>query len=190
MKAAVQMKSIITLLLALVLSFCSCIALAESATAQLRDRYAQAELQMANQNYAGAAELFEALGAYSDASQMAMYCKALMAAEDMGLYEIAVQAFEGLGEFKDSKQMATYYHARGLEAAGDSVNKEKDADSTLKRAITTYQLAETSYSSLSLFRDSLSRYSDCIKKENALSEELKQRDLARKEEKYQKLKTY
>ena len=45
----------------------------ESATAQLQEMYAQGELLMVQGDYAGAVAQFESLGAYSDASQMAMY---------------------------------------------------------------------------------------------------------------------
>ena len=181
------MKRVLCLLLCWVMLLSCCPGLAESATATyvLRERYAQAELQLANKNYAEAAAQFEALGAYADASQMAMYCKALMAAEDLGLYDMAVQAFQGLGDFRDSKQMTTYYLARGYEAAGDAVDVAAALDSQLEKARDAYQEAINRYSALALFKDSLTRYADCTAKESAVATELNSRALARMEEKYQ-----
>ena len=65
------MKKILVLVLALILAL-PMVANSESATATLQDMYAQAELLMAQGDYTGAAAKFEALGAYSDASQMTM----------------------------------------------------------------------------------------------------------------------
>ena len=104
-QGAYEMKRMLALLLAFVLSL-PMVANSESATAALQEMYAQAELLMVQGDYAGAAAKFEALGAYSDASQMTMYCKAIAAAETLGLYSMAVDAFNDLGDFKDSKQMA------------------------------------------------------------------------------------
>jgi hypothetical protein len=73
----------------------------ENAVATLQDMYSQAELKMATGDYSGAGAQFDALGAYSDSSQMAMYCKALEAAETLNLYDIAIDAFVKLGDFKD-----------------------------------------------------------------------------------------
>ena len=66
------MKKLIVMLMTVVLLMSS--AWAESATGALQELYAQAELLMVQGDYTGAAAKFEAMGTYSDASQMAMYC--------------------------------------------------------------------------------------------------------------------
>lgn len=73
-------------------------ALAESAGATLQEMYQEAELLMVQGDYAGAAAKFEALSTYSDASQMAMYCKAIQAAES-GLYTIGIETLVNLALF-------------------------------------------------------------------------------------------
>ena len=67
------MRKMVGLALAVVLAFSMIPAFADNATSELQNMYAEAELLMARGDYSGAATQFEALGAYSDASQMAMY---------------------------------------------------------------------------------------------------------------------
>ncbi len=43
-----------------------------------------------------------------------------MAAETLGMYDVAVSAFQGLGDFKDSKQLMSYYQGRGHQAVADT----------------------------------------------------------------------
>ena len=174
------------LFLVLMLSAFAC---AENATAELQNMYAEAELLMAQGDYMGAASKFEALGTYSDASQMAMYSKAIAAAETLGRYDVAVMTFENLADFRDSKQMATYYDARGHEAAGDNADLETASIEELRIAVTEYEAAEESYTELALFKDCLTRFSDCRDKrtnvENRIEELQTEQADRKKEEKYQ-----
>jgi len=136
-------------------------AYAESSISTLQEMYAQAELLMATGDYSGAAVKFEALGAYSDASQTALYCKAIAAAETLEMYDIAVSAFNDLGDFKDSKQMATYYTARGYQAVGDSIDISTASYSDLELAKFSYDKGADTYAGLALFKDCLTRMSEC-----------------------------
>ena len=181
------MKKIISILLFLSLLLTP-LAFAESATSQLQEMYAQAELLMATGDYAGAAAKFEAMGAYSDASQMTMYCKAIDAAETMGLYDIAIDAFKNLGDFKDSKQMATYYDGRKNQATADYIIGEDItavSDGDLETANMAYYLAEKTFADLALFKDCLSRMSECKAKGKAIDAEQNARTAARRENNYQ-----
>lgn len=174
--------------LAMVLMICLLVTLsasAENATATLQDLYAQAELAMATGDYAGAAAKFEALGAYSDASQMAMYCKAVTAAETLGMYDVAVSAFTGLGDFKDSGQMAIYYTARGYQAAGDAIDITAASDNDLYTAEEYYDKAAESYTRLALFKDCLTRLSQCQTQSKEVLAEREARSTAKKEAAYQ-----
>ena len=158
------MKRLFSLLLSIILlitASAACIsASSESATAQLQEMYAQGELLMAQGDYAGAATQFETLGAYSDASQMAMYCKGIMAAEDLGMFDVAVSAFQGLGDFKDSKQLITYYQGRSYQASADALIESEERDD-LVSAKNDYDEATKIYSELALFKDCLTRLSAC-----------------------------
>lgn len=183
------MKTIVSLLLTVILLFSS--ACAESATAALQELYAQGELLMVQGDYAGAAAKFEALGTYSDASQMAMYCKAIAAAETLGLYSMAVDAFNDLGDFKDSKQMAKYYEGRAHEAAG-TIDVATASDGDLAQALWQLEEAEKVYGGLAFFKDSLTRYGACgerikeIKGEQSRRAQIeRERELARMEGVYQ-----
>ena len=161
---------IVLLLIALAFLFIAPGSLSESATATLQEMYAEAELKMATGDYAGAADIFEKMGSYSDCSQMAMYCKAISAAEDLGLYEIAIDAFEKLGEFKDCSQMVVYYKGRFCEAGGDVYYKEIStcSEGNLKDAEENYEMAAHFYGTLALFKDSLTRLNDCNNKKDAI----------------------
>lgn len=167
------MKKMLALLLAFILAL-PLVASSESATAALQEMYAQAELLMVQGDYAGAAAKFEALGAYSDASQMTMYCKAIAAAETLGLYSMAVDAFNDLGDFKDSKQMATYYQGRAYEAAC-IIDVTTASDSYLYEALWHFEKAEKIYGGLAFFKDSLTRMGACDKKIEEIKNEQSQR---------------
>lgn len=148
--------------------------------------YSEAELMMVAGDYTGAAAKFDALGAYSDASQMAMYCKAVAAAETLGMYDVAVDAFTKLGDFKDSNQMAVYYLARGHEAAGAAIGVLAEAsDDSLNDAAESYENAVTIYVELSLFKDSLTRMASCQEQITAIENEQTAREEAATEAKYQ-----
>ena len=93
--------------------------------------------------YAEAAEKFEKLGSYEDASQMTMYAKALNEVES-GNYEVALKTFDSLGAFKDAPQMISYYTARELEDWG------------------FYEKASEQYNENPLFKDSQERSLNCL----------------------------
>ena len=97
---------------------------------ELDQMYNEASLLMVSGRLLEAAKRFEALLGYSDAPQMAIYCKALAAAGD-GEYELAIAAFEMLGDFKDSRFCARYYDARYQQELGDT---RHDTDAYLKAA--------------------------------------------------------
>ena len=139
------MKRLVALLMTVMLLLSS--ACAESAAAALQELYAQGELLMVQGDYAGAGAKFDALGAYSDASQMAMYCKAIAAAETLGLYSMAVDAFNDLGDFKDSKQRARYYRGRGYEATS-IVDVASLSDEAINEALSSCEEAEKVYGGL------------------------------------------
>ena len=171
------MKRILILFTALLFAFSSS-AYAKSAAASLQEMYAEAEFLMVQGDYAGAASKFEAMGAYSDASQMAMYCKAVSAAETTGLYIVAVDALTDLGDFKDSKQLAVYYTARSYEASGDVVdwdNISSASDDALEQAREDLTSASGIYAELALFKDCLTRMNSCDTKAQAIEDEQKVR---------------
>lgn len=129
---------------------------------------------MVQGDYTGAAAKFEALGAYSDASQMVMYCKAIAAAETHGLYSMAVDAFVDLGDFKDSKQMARYYRGRGYEATS-IVDVASLSDEAINEAISAFEEAEKVYGGLTFFKDSQTRKNACSQRKEALKTEKERR---------------
>ena len=79
------MRRLFILMMTLLL-VCS-VAFSESASAKLEELYAEAGLLMVTGDYAGAAEKFDALGAYSDSAQMAMCCKAISIAESLQMFD-------------------------------------------------------------------------------------------------------
>ena len=165
------MKRILSVIFILLIAM-TVSAYSESATSTLQEMYAQAELSMATGDYSGAAAQFEALGAYSDASQMAMYCKAIAAAETLGMYDIAVSAFNDLGDFKDSKQMAVYYTARSYQAVGDSYDLSTASYDALKDAKSYYDEGAEIYGGLALFKDCLTRLSECQAQSDAIEAQI------------------
>ena len=66
--------------------------------------YEKATKLLNDGKYAEAAEKFESLGSYEDASQMTMYAKAINEAEN-GNFEVAFKAFAALGDYKDCAQL-------------------------------------------------------------------------------------
>lgn len=79
------------------------------------DTYAYAEELMGTGEYKEAAQYFDSISAYRDASKQGMYCKACALCEE-GSFEMGLNAFELLGDFKDSPFRLSYYTARSLEA--------------------------------------------------------------------------
>jgi len=178
------MKKCLAFLLVLILSLPITVH-SESATATLQEMYAQAELLMVQGDYIGAAAKFEALGAYTDASQMTMYCKAIAAAETLGMYSMAIDAFNDLGDFKDSAQLAIYYQGRSYESAS-AVDITSATDSALKEALFFAEEAQKIYGGLAFFKDSMTRMAACNTKISDIQGELNRRAAAAQEETYQK----
>ena len=104
--------------------------------------YEKATKLLNDGKYAEAAEKFESLGSYEDASQMTMYAKAINEAEN-GNFEVAFKAFAALGDYKDCAQLQAYYVAREYE------DNER------------YEEAIEAYNVNPLFRDSQSRIERC-----------------------------
>ena len=77
-------------------------------------KYEAAQALMAKGEYAKAAENFEDLGSYEEASTLAMYCKACALCES-GDYYTGIAALEALGKYKDSEMRIIYYSARYYE---------------------------------------------------------------------------
>lgn len=160
------------------------VVIAEPATTTLQEMYAQAELLMVQSDYSAAAEAFESLGAYSNSTQMAMYCKAINAAENLGLYAMASNAFSTLGDFKDSRQMAQYYNGRYFESLG-LIDINDALDSSLSSAMLNCEKAIDIYTDLALFKDSMSRISLCKDKINEIKIEQNRRTDVYTENTYQ-----
>ena len=178
------MKRTLCLLLALALLLGA--AYAEETDAANAAAYAQAEQLMRDGRCSEASARFEALGAYADAAQMAVYCKGLSAAEDLLLYDTAVELFLSLSDFRDSARQAEYYQARGQEAAGDAVNAATASDQALSDGREAYARAQALYAGLEDFRDSPQRLAECQRKSGVLDAEIAQRTEEWKESTYQR----
>ena len=77
--------------------------------------YAKAKQKLTEQLYADAAELFDSVSDYEDASLLAMYCRAKDAA-GQGQYAQAAGGMKALGDFLDAPQLANYYTALNYES--------------------------------------------------------------------------
>ena len=66
-----------------------------------------------------AADMFAGLGGYLEAGKYAMYCNALLMAEN-GLYDLAAQSLFTLDDFLDCSVRAVYYTARDHEMKGEA----------------------------------------------------------------------
>jgi len=121
-------------------------------------QYEKADSLLAKGEYAKAAEAFDALGSYSDASRMALYCRAFIAGEE-GEFQKAATAFSLLSDIKDSALLADYYTARSLEEQGGA---ETDVEKWYQaEGWVPYYDAYELYTKLSLFRDSDIRAEAC-----------------------------
>ena len=187
-----ELKRFFVILIALVMCIAATVSAAESATAKLSELYAEAELLLVEGSYDEAAAKFDALGSYSDASKMAMYCKAISMAETYKMYTIAVDTLLKLGEFKDCEQLAVYYTGRGTEDAGDIVldNIDKASDDDIKKAIKCYEDADKMYTELMLFKDSMIRAAQVAGKKKQLEEEQEIRSGNSKENAYLTAKAF
>lgn len=179
-----MLNKMIGLLLSLAILMVCVPAFAESATSSLQEMYAEAELMMVQGDYTGAATKFEAMGGYSDASKMAMYCKAISCAE-LGMWEMAISALNELGDFKDSKQLATYYTGRMLLDYATLTNKETATEQELNECLLLAQEASSVFSELALYKDSLTRYAESETLLKAFRTEQEAREVASLEKIYQ-----
>ena len=78
------------------------------------DVYKQAQSHLSKGEYTQAAEKFESLGGYEDATTLTMYCRACALAES-GDYQMGMAALESLGDFKDCRMRIAYYRAREMD---------------------------------------------------------------------------
>lgn len=116
-------------------------------------KYERANKLLTEGKYTEAATIFDEISTYEDASKMALYTKAINAAET-GDYETAFSTFSSLGEFKDCPMMISYYKGRQNEASvydGTWIYGSKWFD-----AIEIYE-------SIPLFKDSKDRAEICRK---------------------------
>ncbi len=113
-------------------------------------KYNRANKLMTEGKYEESVKLFDEIGTYEDSTKMAMYGKAIAAAES-GDYKKAFSSFNALGDFKDCPMMITYYTARQYESQATDTNW-----------IQRLQAAET-YDTVALFLDSAERAEKCRK---------------------------
>ena len=76
--------------------------------------YKQAQTLLSQGKYTEAAEKFESLGSYEDATTLTMYCKACALCES-GNFEAGIAGFESLGNYKDCSLRISYYTARSWD---------------------------------------------------------------------------
>ena len=126
------------------LLLCVLLAFPQIASAEIADRYTEAQTLLAQGEYQTAARMFDALGGYEEAPLLAMYCKAIAQAE-IGNYEVALQALRVLDDYKDCRLRVIYYTARMYEDAA----RETDCD--------LMERAQQTYASIPLYLDSLER---------------------------------
>ena len=113
-------------------------------------KYNRANKLMTEGKYEESVKLFDEISTYEDSSKMAMYGKAIAAAES-GDYKKAFSSFNALGDFKDCPMMITYYTARQYESQATDTNW-----------IPRLQAAET-FDTVALFLDSAERAEKCRK---------------------------
>lgn len=113
-------------------------------------KYNRANKLMTEGKYEESVKLFDEISTYEDSSKMAMYGKAIAAAES-GDYKKAFSSFNALGDFKDCPMMIIYYTARQYESQATDTNW-----------IPRLQAAET-YDTVALFLDSAERAENCRK---------------------------
>lgn len=116
-------------------------------------KYKNAQSLMAKGQYSEAAEKFDELGSYEEATKLSMYCKAAAAGEN-GDFQTALSTFELLGDYKESQMMLTYYSAR----------REESNSASMGDYAWQYNLrAATIYDTIALFQDSKDRAENCRK---------------------------
>jgi len=106
--------------------------------------YNEAQNLMALGKFTEAANLFDSISTYEDASTLALYCKACNMCE-VGYYDLGIASLETLGDFKDAKMRAIYYSGRQAE------------DNAGIKDFVTMLYAQSFYNQIPLFLDSFSR---------------------------------
>ena len=86
----------------LLCAFVFCFAATSIGATKYTKVYEEANQLMVDGDFAGAAELFDSIASYEDSSNLSMYCKANLLAEQ-GNYDEAINAFEFFGDYKDCK---------------------------------------------------------------------------------------
>ena len=135
----IKMKKWVLVALVIMLTFCltACQESNES-------KYNRAGKLLTEGKYDEAVKLFDEISTYEDASKMAMYGKAIAAAES-GDYKSAFSSFQALGDYKDCPMMITYYTARQYEGQATDVNWSPRI------------MAAETYDTIALFLDSKER---------------------------------
>ena len=110
--------------------------------------YDRAQKALVHGNYEKAAELFESIANYEDASKLAMYSKALHYGEQKE-YTKAIDTLAFLKDFKDSMQLVNYFELCAL------------SESTM---IDDLISAAAGFDMISAFRDSSVRADECRQK--------------------------
>ena len=83
--------------------------------------YKRAQELLSKGKFVEAAEKFESIGSYEDASTLTMYSKACALCEE-GQYDAGLAAFAMLGDFKDSAYRIIYYQALSMEKSAKEDN--------------------------------------------------------------------
>ena len=111
-------------------------------------KYNHAHELLAEGKYEEAIRAFDEISYYSDSSKMAMYARAIAAAEG-GDYTLAKETFTLLGDYKDCPYMIIYYNGRHYESQASGSNWK------------FWLSAADNYDTLLLFRDSRERAGNC-----------------------------
>jgi len=148
------MKRVIALILALVLLPAS--AFAETAFEKLNNMYMEASLLLVEGRYEEAAKEFDRLSGYSDAAQMAIYCRCIVLAEK-GEYQSASDSLKKLGSFKDAAIMADYYKACQLMEQARSISEDETDLQKLREAISSCDNAVKAFRQIIVYKDSAAK---------------------------------
>ena len=152
MKRKKQKWNRIVLLLALTASL-----LLTGCTSSVEKDYLTAEKLLEQGEFEKAAEKFQAMGSYEDASRLLMLSRAALAAEN-GNYEAARKAFSALGGFRNVPEMLRYYEAREAEAAGRSALDSAAGGAGWEHLKNASEI----YANLPGFLDADAREADCL----------------------------
>ena len=147
--------------------------------------YDKAQNALIKGEYEKAAELFENISSYEDASQYSLYAKALWYGSD-GKYDDALKTLAFLGDFKDSKQLSDYYSICKLSESSrivdildavvqfDAISAFRDSaaraekgrqrvydEAVYRYGKMDYENAKWMFEELGTFKDSANRVEEC-----------------------------